>query len=84
MITSSYVQLRTRQSAPPVIVLSGGQLPEFSARAKREGADGALGKPFENVAMVRMVREVLDEAKRKKNEPPASAPTHIPSDEPHE
>lgn len=53
-------ELRKRDDAPPVLVLTATRLEETASEARALGAADCLRKPFEVEALRRRVRELLD------------------------
>lgn len=53
-------ELRKRDDAPPVLVLTATRLEETASEARALGAADCLRKPFEVEALRRRIRELLD------------------------
>jgi two-component system, chemotaxis family, chemotaxis protein CheY len=53
------IRARPEQRGLPVVAVSTERDPEDAARARRAGADGYLGKPFDVEAFDRVLEEVL-------------------------
>lgn len=68
----------------PVLLLTSAFEPVDEVRARASGCTGTITKPFESHRLIRRVRELLDAdaVPEQPIEPPALAPTGVPSDTP--
>ncbi len=59
------IRARPEQKSLPIIAISTERDAEDMHRARRAGADGYLGKPFEAEMLDKLLNEVLDTARGK-------------------